>query len=198
MKYIKKFESFNGESFNEKIADYFKTKEEIADGFLKALKEDKEKALKSIMSYYDDFTDGHYWHKTPQILPNFYRLFPKEHFQPENHGSFGKENGRIPGSIRKYESEDPYIPTPEDWKSDKTGTNSPSFINKKALDLTDKITKKEVLDLLHDVKDFSLKGLVYDVANILTLGLALPQFNPGKTNKIMDPEFAKDYKDPFK
>ena len=104
MKYIKKFESFNGESFNEKITDYFKTKEEIADGFLKALKEDKEKALKSIMSYYDDFTDGHYWHKTPQMLPNFYRLFPKEHFQPENHGTFGKENGRIPGSIRKYES----------------------------------------------------------------------------------------------
>ena len=193
MKYIKTFESFNGESFNEKITDYFKTKEEIADGFLKALKEDKEKALESIMSYYDDFTGGHYWHKTPQILPNFYRLFPKEHFQPENHGSFGKENGRIPGSIRKYESEDPYIPTPEDWKSDKTGTNSPSFINKKALDLTDKITKKEVLDLLHDVKDFSLKGLVYDVSNILTLGLALPQFNPGKTRgKIMDPEVAKN------
>jgi len=193
MKYIKKFESFNGESFNEKITDYFKTKEEIADGFLKALKEDKEKALKSIMSYYDDFTDGHYWHKTPQMLPNFYRLFPKEHFQPENHGTFGKENGRIPGSIRKYESKDPYIPTPEDWKSDKTGTNSPSFINKKALDLTDKITKKEVLDLLHDVEDFSLKGLVYDVANILTLGLALPQFNPGKTRgHLIDPEFTKN------
>jgi hypothetical protein len=193
MKYIKTFESFNDESFNEKITDYFKTKEEIADGFLKALKEDKEKALESIISYYDDFTNGHYWHKTPQILPNFYRLFPKEYFQPENHGSFGKENGRIPGSIRKYESKDPYIPTPEDWKSDKTGTNSPSFINKKALDLTDKITKKEVLDLLHDVKDFSLKGLVYDVANILTLGLALPQFNPGKTRgHLMDPEFTKN------
>ena len=56
-----------------------------------------------------------------------------------------------------------------------------------------KITKKEVLDLLHDVEDFSLKGLVYDVANILTLGLALPQFNPGKTRgHLMDPEFTKN------
>ena len=150
---------------NEKITDYFKSKEQIIDNFFKALKKDKEKALKSIQSYYDKFTDEGPWHKAPEVLPNFYRLFPKEYFQPQSH-----ERGFVPGTLRKYESQDPYIPTPEDWKSDRTGTNSDSFINKKALNLADKITKEEVENLLYSFEDFSLKKLGTDIASILSIG----------------------------
>jgi hypothetical protein len=175
----------------KRLLDYFKTKDDIIKGFFKSLKTDKKKALNLIIPYYDEFTEEGPWDKTPELLPNFYRLFPKKHFQPKTH-----EQGFVPGTPRDYESKDPYIPTPEDWKKDRTGTNSDSFINDKALGLADKITEKEIQNLLYNVEDFSVKKLGKDILNTILIPSGI-QIEDDTPKSSLDKGKNYDYDNPL-
>ena len=156
MKYIKTFESFNGESFNEKITDYFKSREEIASKFLELLKKEPVKALNSILPYFMDFievklgshrTDDETSMYGPDVriskfLPNLCQIFKKD----------GKD------------------------------TYPPNYVvDETKLNLVNKITEKEILNLVSTHENFSLKKLGKDLISPF-VGLAgIPMFK--KTGK---------------
>ena len=125
---------------NEKITDYFKSREEIADKFLDFLKENPLKALKSIKPYYDDFVDATF---TTYDGPSpDYETYPHS-----REFSIGKTSADVLPNFSKIFVEDGY------------GFS----IDESKLDLVDKITKKEVLNLVSTHENFSLKKLATDL-----------------------------------
>lgn len=128
---------------NEKITDYFNSREEIADKFLEILKENPIKALKSIQPYYEDFVE--------QVFTTYDGPVPgaPEHNQyPHSRElSFGKISANFLPNLSKI-----FVDVDGEFKVDKS-----------KLDLVDKITKKEVLNLVSTHENFSLKKLVKDL-----------------------------------
>ena len=143
MKYLKTFEGFGSSSIQEKLTDMFKTREEIADAFLEALKENPEKALNSIISYYEDFLEQYFSvsageiprDKTGKCTLSSSNLLSTMKFIPRFAGTATE-----PGIFIKDEDGD-YI------------------VNKSKLGLVEKITRNEVLNLISTHNKFSFKTI---------------------------------------
>jgi hypothetical protein len=143
MKYLKKFESFSEVPVHEKITDFFKNREEIADAFLLALKDNPEKALNSILPYYDDFVDKYFavcGNQIPRDASGKCTLDSENlldilEFVPNFAGTADK-----PGIFARDEDGD-------------------TFVDKSKLGLASKITRDEVMNLISTHEDFSLNKL---------------------------------------
>jgi len=143
MRYLKTFEGFESSSVQEKITDFFKNREEIADAFLLALKDNPEKALNSILPYYDDFVD-HYFSVCASEIPrdasgkctlDSENLLAILEFVPNFAGTADK-----PGIFARDEDRN-------------------TFVDKSKLGLVSKITRDEVMNLISTHEDFSLNKL---------------------------------------
>jgi hypothetical protein len=154
--YLKSKGLLKEESINEKITDYFKSREEIASKFLEVLKQEPLKALNSVLPYFMDFIDVKLGsHRTDdetsmygpdvricKFLPNLCQIFKKD----------GK---------------DVYPPN--------------YIVDETKLNLVNKITEKEILNLVSTHENFSLKKLGKDLISPF-VGLAgIPMFK--KTGK---------------
>ena len=143
MRYLKTFEGFEGSSVQEKITDFFKSREGIADALLVALKEDPEKALNAMISYYEDFLDHYYSvsggeiarDKTGKCTLNSENLQTILKFVPRFAGNMNE-----PGIFIREEDGD-YV------------------VDRSKLKLAEKITRNEIMNLLSPHEDFSLNKL---------------------------------------
>lgn len=148
MRHLKTFEGFGSSSVQEKITDFFKSREEIADALLVALKEDPEKALKAMIPYYEDFLE-HYFHVSASEIPrdksgkctlHSEKLQMILKFVPRFAGNMNE-----PGIFIRKEGGD-YI------------------VDKSKLKLVEKITRNEIMNLLSPHEDFSLNKLnIFDI-----------------------------------
>lgn len=143
MRYLKTFEGFEGSSVQEKITDFFKSRDEIADALLIALKEDPEKALNAMIPYYEDFLEQYFQVSASEI--------PRDKSGKCTLGSEDLQmilkfiprfagNMNEPGIFIREEDGD-YI------------------VDRSKLKLAEKITRNEILNLLSPHEDFSLSKL---------------------------------------
>ena len=156
MKYIKKFESFSG-PVQEKITDFFKSREEIADALLLALKENPEKALNAMIPYYDDFVEMYYGVSGSEI--------PRD------------ENGKCTLSSSNLRSILEFVPrfagtidAPGIFiKDGDGGYRDNTIVDKSKMGLIKKITRNEILNLLSPHEDFSLRKIASTFSFIFNL-----------------------------
>ena len=143
MRYLKTFEGFESSSVQEKITDFFKSRDEIADALLIALKEDPEKALNAMIPYYEDFLHHYYSVSGGEIARDKSgkcTLYSKNlqtilKFVPRFAGNMNE-----PGIFIREEDGD-YV------------------VDRSKLKLAEKITRNEIMNLLSPHEDFSLNKL---------------------------------------
>lgn len=143
MRYLKTFEGFESSSVQEKITDFFKSRDQIADALLIALKEDPEKALNAMIPYYEDFLDHYYSvsggeiarDKTGKCTLLSTNLQTILKFVPRFAGNMNE-----PGIFIREEDGD-YV------------------VDRSKLKLAEKITRNEIMNLLSPHEDFSLNKL---------------------------------------
>lgn len=143
MRYLKTFEGFERSSVQEKITDFFKSRDQIADALLIALKEDPEKALNAMIPYYEDFLDHYYSvsggeiarDKTGKCTLLSTNLQTILKFVPRFAGNMNE-----PGIFIREEDGD-YV------------------VDRSKLKLAEKITRNEIMNLLSPHEDFSLNKL---------------------------------------
>jgi hypothetical protein len=171
MKYLKTFEGFESSSVQENIADFFKSREDIADALLMALKEDPEKALNAMIPYYEDFLEE-YFQDYEGIIPRDKSgrcLLAGENIQ--------MKLGFIPRLAGTMDEPGIFI-----RKEDGLSRLFPKYaVDRSKLKLAEKITRNEILNLLSPHEDFSLSKL-NPIAGFLK---SLPRYHPFSMRKDM-------------